>query len=419
MRRHWNNKGKIIFRSGLFALSSLLFALCLILPDRANSGPYTTSAHGSSYGVNRTGLSSFGYSVGNCAHCHEQHASIGGQTITPARRELFYEFISKCDHICYKCHNNTGAEMQVLNYPYCVSFGGYTLTWPGIYKHFCGDTFVYTVCGSRHHQGQIRDTLKDNAHGWGYPNWLYGCSGCHNVHMSQRIGATQYHQPYDPSKSPITRPSEHYNNPLNLWGDDAGERMDQYASSVGGHYLAPYYGSFGGSQYEPAGQAAPTDGSNLPDYVTFCMDCHQYAQSDPETGASVKAIDWDTNGDKHGGRPSGDCPCGGTWEQGNLRAPYSDANKEAGYNYVLSCTDCHEPHGSPNRLHLIRRFVNGENVAAGTDTVSPCDDSDADWQQICGRCHTSMHTSFGGCPTCHRHGYDADWCSPCVSDRTF
>jgi hypothetical protein len=30
-----------------------------------------------------------------------------------------------------------------------------------------------------------------------------------------------------------------------------------------------------------------------------------------------------------------------------------------------------------------------------------------------------MHTSFGGCPTCHRHGYDADWCSPCVSDRTF
>lgn len=70
-------------RKNILLLISIL--LCgmvfywLLYPEKANSGPYLDSAHGNStYGVNRSSISTFGYSKGNCVHCHEQHASIGG-----------------------------------------------------------------------------------------------------------------------------------------------------------------------------------------------------------------------------------------------------------------------------------------------------------------------------------------------------
>ena len=52
------------------------------------------------------------------------------------------------------------------------------------------------------------------------------------------------------------------------------------------------------------------------------------------------------------------------------------------------------------RLHLIRRFVNGENVAAETAFCN----SDDDYLAICNRCHTNIHTSESGCSVCHAHG---------------
>lgn len=340
MRRHWNNKGKIIFLSGLFALcSSLLFALCLILPDRASSGPYLDSAHGgqngTTTGVQRTSVSD--YAAGNCVHCHEQHASIGGQTITPQKHVLFYGYVSgqAYDTVCCRCHQSVAPEQEVLNYLYSINFGGLSsVAFAGIYNHFFHTNVAYANCGSRHHLLKIYNIIKDNGQGWGYGSDPTPCEACHNVHLAQRIGATQYHGPYDPNKSPIQRVTEH-NDPtkrLNLWGDDASERMDQYASSVGGHYLAPYYGSVGNpttGPFEPAGDSTK-DGSNLPDYVTFCMDCHQYAQYDPERSLNVKAIEWgppwstSLNADIHGAYAGG-----GYWhsvihEQGNVRAPYDD-----------------------------------------------------------------------------------------------
>src|SRR4030043_740937 len=86
-------------RSFKLILGGLVFLFILITFHNAYTQPplpptptYTISAHGNtSYGVNRTGLSSFNYSIGNCAHCHEQHASIAGQTITPSGYELFFD----------------------------------------------------------------------------------------------------------------------------------------------------------------------------------------------------------------------------------------------------------------------------------------------------------------------------------------
>src|SRR4030042_4610597 len=90
MARYGNNKGKILFSTKFLAFCSILLALCFILclmlyPQKASSASYLDSAHGSSYGVLRTSLSTppNNYGQGNCAHCHEQHSSIGGSEPVP------------------------------------------------------------------------------------------------------------------------------------------------------------------------------------------------------------------------------------------------------------------------------------------------------------------------------------------------
>jgi hypothetical protein len=188
-----------------------------------------------------------------------------------------------------------------------------------------------------------------------------------------------------------------------LWGDETAERMLYYAQTNGGIYQAPYYGSNPSSTYEPAGDFT-SDGSNLPDYVSFCMDCHQYQQNDPERGAIVKSINWGTNGDRHGGYRANDCTAGGFGE-GSLRAPYNDF---AFSNYILSCTDCHEPHAGRKRLHLIRRYINGE--ALDGDTGS-CDES-VDMRAVCERCHVLppiSHTGDQPCFASNCHGHGVKW----------
>jgi hypothetical protein len=149
----------------------------------------------------------------------------------------------------------------------------------------------------------------------------------------------------------------------------------------------------GSTVYEPAGDGT-TDGTNLPNYKNFCMSkCHARTNVySSERGENLAQIYWGTSGDYHG-KNSGE---GG---MGYQTAPYTKTKK----NYVLNCSDCHEPHGSGNEW-LLRTTVNGkDNItvpAAG------------DWWEFCTACHvltngTSMYHRQGGypaCPTCHFHG---------------
>src|SRR4030042_3322468 len=82
---------------------------------------YTESAHGnnpSGAGVNRSATSietGFGYSKGNCTHCHEQHASIGGgepsPTGGPDQFSLFAPMnaTSQTTNFCFQCHKGIGS----------------------------------------------------------------------------------------------------------------------------------------------------------------------------------------------------------------------------------------------------------------------------------------------------------------------
>jgi hypothetical protein len=107
---------------------------------------------------------------------------------------------------------------------------------------------------------------------------------------------------------------------------------------------------------------------------------------------NLHQFDWAT--EKHGRAAASD---GSGYT--DLRSPYQDI--ECG-TYVLSCTDCHEPHGSPNAF-LIRREVNRfQPVIPG---------GRGEWTNLCESCHayrghdgTGPHYKIlqqGYCTVCH------------------
>lgn len=414
-----------------FILGGLVFLFVLITikdvytQPPSPTYPYTLSAHGNvSYGVNRIGLSSFNYSKGNCAHCHEQHASIGGAEPAPAggapsKYELFRSlFTDQSSMFCYPCHQDAGAQ-QVLpaQYNYSYIAGGDTgATCPNNIRA----AFVYyynsaatggcgarasTLCGyttivySAHCLYDIRVFLNGK--------WNFGsvaadidpCSGCHNPHRTQRdhLQPGQAFQ-WTNGVSSLSKPSTHSkdNNVWTLWGDDSTERMSNY------NYQPPYrYNST--TTYEPDDDAT-NDKSRTVDFVALCTDCHNttYTITSTKLG-TLKKIDWSY--DQHGSAYQVCC------DYGDKKAPYSNAT-----NYVLSCLDCHEPHGSPNE-YLLREEVNGTHVGQFNAKY---------WYNFCSACHINLNKHMPGigpsnnnCWGCHTHGWNNGSTCGCSQCKTF
>ena len=392
----------------VLGISCLVIGTCLLY-----AGPYTDSAHGnSSYGVNRSSIASFNYSRGNCSHCHEQHGSIGGSEPEPvsgyvSARLLFRtSYDDQSNGFCYRCHQ-TNSIQTGMPAQYCYSY-----RWGGDTSISCPDSirdaFVFinedgthnpncsSSTGSSHQLTVIRNFIRNK---WGFgSNVLNPCSACHNSHKAQRsnypIGVK--------GTSSFSRPSSHANN-WELWGDDTAERMSNYSSN----YQAPYYYN-STMTYEPNGDAT-SDGSNMPDYVTFCTDCHNPSYDGQVSSAQKynftgnwQAIlfnpDWE-NTSPHG-KIDGMKP-----DSTNRKAPYT-ANR----NYVLSCTDCHEPHGSSNGM-LIRKEVNGSSTVTFTSWANR-----DDWLTLCLRCHQDISGHSSGskgsdpCYVCHMH--NKNWFKP-------
>jgi hypothetical protein len=167
--------------------------------------------------------------------------------------------------------------------------------------------------------------------------------------------------------------------------------MSDYA---GVNYQAPYrYNT--STFYEPDGSVT-TNGSNLTDFVTFCTDCHDDTNIiTSSTMGTLKTIDWNVStGEKHG-----KVDIDGTK---SMDAPYDTGGT------VLACTDCHEPHGSPNEA-LIRPEVNGAVLGATVDSISssdicspptgPYNDTNKTVAGLCNRCHQDDNESNASCGT--------------------
>ncbi|MFH1674238.1 MAG: cytochrome c3 family protein [Pseudomonadota bacterium] len=339
----------------------LIIPLFFCVPP-AMGGTYTSSAHGSSsYGVDRTSTGI--YATGHCAHCHEQHASINGAEPAPSGGPSGFCLLAdnfsqvstgpytESANACFYCHTSIGSLQNggITNNDYSATFGDASTSVTGIMQAFNQASYH-----------NLNDILDFATGVWSstFTNDSNPCSGCHNVHIAKRNKAN----PGDPTYTAISKPSDHGN----LWGDgDPGERMT--APGYGVDYQPPYYSS---PNLEPDGVSSDraTQAGKTPDYNTFCQDCHSYDMS--AYGLSNTPIDWETTGDKHGKRDAD--------VHIDMDLPYVAGAGSLGY--VLSCTDCHEPHGSPNTF-LIRREVNG-TALGGTITTNTLD-----WKYICTQCH--------------------------------
>lgn len=390
-------------------LASPFIILLLILPANTTfGGPYFNSAHGNnSYGVDRSSTAALGYPRDNCAHCHEQHASIKGTEPAPAAGSpspfsLFADNFNnskttgpyvQADDFCFYCHVNSNAvqiEGGITNNQYSNTFGGYT-------AHDATDIIGAFNLGSYHNLYDIQQFAKSRFSF--FKKSSNPCAACHNPHLARRNKT----HPDAPTYTAISRPSDHEN----LWGDDSNERMSRYTS-----YRSPYY--FNSTTiYEPDASTV-SDGSTTPDYNTFCLDCHQYqvptsqsSSQNPNTPSGyLTAIDWSSSGEMHGERPrlfkidGSDNPIprsDSSKPAGSITAPYNVTPVQS--NYVLSCLDCHEAHGSYlNSSYLLRREVNNNVVGAVAGTTLY-------QQNFCQSCHTWNHC--GGptvCFMCHYHG---------------
>src|SRR4030067_1588675 len=88
MKRYLSNKGR--FLAFILLIPSLILSVFFYKSALAfYAAKYTESAHGKY--ANRTDPRDLGSAVGNCVHCHEQHASIGGTGSSPDQFLLFYQ----------------------------------------------------------------------------------------------------------------------------------------------------------------------------------------------------------------------------------------------------------------------------------------------------------------------------------------
>jgi len=137
-------------------LASLLVA---VVSSTALAGTYTTAAHGdSTSGV--SGRAS-GYATGNCAHCHDQHASRQGTTHTPysALRGLREE------NLCLDCHDGSPATDDIASQV------------AKTYSH------PITTYSGRHTTSKLEKSTGGSA--FQGANRHVECADCHNPHEAQ------------------------------------------------------------------------------------------------------------------------------------------------------------------------------------------------------------------------------------------
>ena len=365
-----------------------------ICGDNSTYGFYL-GAHGNgTYGVDHNSRS---YNMGECVNCHASNnisasSAHGGQL-----------FAANNEDFCFKCHTDTSSYQAggLVNRSYSYRAGGYADTLNDIQE-----AFSFTAPATSHNLGDILTFITGEE--WGYTSDSNPCAACHNPHIAQGDPASAPNSRKTSGTrgySPVSRSSQHSKDTSawSLWGDVAAERTNTYASSLAGIYQAP----LAATGYEPDGSSTQ-DGSNLADFNTLCTDCHNNTNditSTPLEGSLVK-FDWSI--DKHGGGSATDDSFGT-----DVKTPYQETQLG---NYVLTCTDCHEPHGSPNN-YLVRKQVNNGAVAVtqygagGGPQAKP----QKEWLYLCERCHNGLRAgddihlhptdvigdSEADCVTCH------------------
>lgn len=352
-----------------------------------------------------TGISAPTASGIKCLACHKDHASASTTSLV-ATSVAGHTVTGNNNTLCFACHESaTGIYKGEAGYTAAVHGGALC--------RYCHDPHGSAVTGSYvkgyeaycyicHIQGVVQNDAisgaaladdiqeafgKASPHSLGATFTAQGsdrilrCTSCHSVHI-----ATGKYRQADQAKTPVSRLA----TPTALWGVSAGEKMNDYAGA--------------GVYQKPNGD--PFSGATLPDYVTYCTDCHNSINViySPTLGRNLRQLDW--SAERHGrgaaiGKPT----------ITELLAPYADGSMGS---YVLSCTDCHEAHGSSNN-YLLRTISNGTTV-----TVTGYGTPPNEIRSLCTKCHqmiSSVHHALGwpSCIACHPRMGVYEQCTNCHS----
>lgn len=358
-------------------LPVVLLSFTLVFsPAMSLAGDYLNSAHGSpKNGVSRRETAKVGFARANCSHCHDFH---GGTEISGAGAgsEEAYSYslyapnfdprnrsgiFTETSNICFSCHNTQGSAQQVPGKNFSQSMGCSTLQGPT-------DTLGEFNQISRHNLYDIWKFLSSDSESYPWFNEQSNpCSACHNPHLAR----SKSKNPHALNITTLSKPSDHFS----LWS----QSMESTYSTK---YESPLCSGTGNR--EPAAtQRNDVARNTMIDYVSFCTDCHNDNTTlySSVLERNLVQIDWSNNGDIHGSRNASTSFV--------VKPPYLTNSPK---NYVLSCLDCHEPHGSSNTA-LLRNWVNGGKLL-GTISTSIAlppgtgnDTQNVDMGFLCMRCH--------------------------------
>jgi hypothetical protein len=255
---------------------------------------------------------------------------------------------------------------------------------------------VSSTYSSFHDLAKVRNYARDNAD-WG--TWVTdntnACVICHDQHLAQKNFPVEINTGGG-VKTALRRGNDY---PGNLWGDepaaapdDVPEMMSDLMSDWGTTYHAPFRAD-SGREPGPAGSTID-DGSNLPNYVWACAEtCHRLSAKgrEPVNWETTTTSEWPGTPSAHGKLSAN----GGGF--GILKPPYGNGyDSDNRGSFVLSCTDCHEPHASTNSA-LLRTTVNGESGLEAYQGTS----ANSRWLYFCEACHEIYPQDPGDPPQQH------------------
>lgn len=147
------------------ALCMLLSAATLCASHPAMAA-YTGTAHGSATnGVKRSSAGITNYAIGNCAHCHEQHASVGGSEPAPTNGgPSSYAAFASEEALCLGCHGGTP------NYSANGSPDNINTLLNASYGHYPADF------NAKHKAKEVQADINSNLH--------VECTDCHDPHLA-------------------------------------------------------------------------------------------------------------------------------------------------------------------------------------------------------------------------------------------